>query len=52
MSKAIGGGRGVRLGGGVERRSRETRGTGGAKGVGSEEGLAPPQPTRGSGGAS
>ena len=45
----IGGGRGARLGGGVERRRRETRGVGGAERVGSGEGLAPPQPTRESG---
>ena len=45
----IGGGRGARLGGGIERRRRETRGARGDEGVGSGESL---QPTRGSGGAS
>jgi hypothetical protein len=36
----------------VERRRRDNRGAAGAEGVGSGEGLAPPQSTRGSGGAS
>ena len=48
--RCIGDGRGSPLGApSGERRRRENRG---AEGVGSGEGLAPPQPTRGSGGVS